>query len=51
MQRARRGKGSMAIPYKLILQAIDVAANVLTAIAEALNGRRKNDTGRSSKKK
>lgn len=41
----------MAIQFKLILQALDVAANVLSAIVEALNGRRKHDTGRSSKKK
>ena len=42
----------MAIPYKLILQIIDLAANVLTAITEALNGgRKRNDGNRSSKKK
>ena len=41
----------MAIPYKLILHAIDVMANVLTAVAEALNGRRKHDGNRSGKKK
>ena len=45
-------RGLMAIQYKLILQAIDVMANVLSAIAEALNGRRKKDDGnRSGKKK
>ena len=42
----------MLIPYKLILEIINVAANVLSAIAETLNGgRKKDDSNRSSKKK
>jgi hypothetical protein len=51
MQGERRSKGSMGIPYKVILQTIDVVANVLSAIADVLNGRRKHDGNRSGEKK
>jgi hypothetical protein len=41
----------MAIPYKVILHTIDVVANVMSAIADVLNGRRKHDGKRSGEKK
>jgi hypothetical protein len=41
----------MVIPYKLVLQTIDVVAKVMSAIAEVLNGRKKHDGNRNSKTK
>ena len=39
------------ISMEVILKVIDVAVNVLSAIVDALNGRKKDDSTGSTKKK
>ena len=39
------------ISLEVVLKVIDVAANVLGAIVDAINGRKKNDSSGSTQKK